>query len=281
MSWGLVLSGGAAYGIANVGVLEVLEEEGLKPDCIAGSSMGAIVGGLYALGYAPSVLRDLCSKLELMKIVERNTESLRKGLHVGLLSPTLETHLEHLVGNAKLSDCKIPFVCVAGKVREPIEWTRILQKGFTEHVTERVEPYVFPPETRMIDAMKASSAIPVVFSPVKIGNDEFIDLVHFGAIPARTLRDTFHPDKIIATDTMPQYKGIRWMLPHSWREFLDTGYMEIAKSRNICNVVIRPKLRGRPYRFDKAMEFVEDGRTATEKALPQIRTILQSTDVVR
>ncbi|MEK7563309.1 MAG: patatin-like phospholipase family protein [Patescibacteria group bacterium] len=63
MSWGLVLSGGAAYGVANVGVVECLEKEGLSPDVIAGSSMGAVVAGLYALGIETKTIREIGKQL--------------------------------------------------------------------------------------------------------------------------------------------------------------------------------------------------------------------------
>ncbi|HQB23977.1 MAG TPA: patatin-like phospholipase family protein, partial [Bacteroidales bacterium] len=56
---GLVLSGGGAKGVAHIGVLKVLEEAGIPIDYIAGNSMGAIVGGLYAIGYSPQALDSL------------------------------------------------------------------------------------------------------------------------------------------------------------------------------------------------------------------------------
>jgi NTE family protein len=59
-SVGYAFSGGGARGFAHIGVLKVLEEEGLKPNCISGSSIGAIIGALYAMGYTPTEIEQLC-----------------------------------------------------------------------------------------------------------------------------------------------------------------------------------------------------------------------------
>jgi len=59
-SLGLVLSGGSALGIAHIGVLKVMEEAGLRPDYITGTSMGSIIGGFYALGYSADSLLKIC-----------------------------------------------------------------------------------------------------------------------------------------------------------------------------------------------------------------------------
>src|SRR6056297_2897599 len=66
---GLVLSGGAAKGIAHIGVLKVMEEVGLYPDYIAGTSMGAIIGGLYAMGYSSDELLNLVETTDWDKIL--------------------------------------------------------------------------------------------------------------------------------------------------------------------------------------------------------------------
>src|SRR5690606_20331318 len=58
-SFGLVLSGGGARGFAHIGVLKVLEEEGLRPDYITGTSMGSIIGGLYSIGYSAAQIEEL------------------------------------------------------------------------------------------------------------------------------------------------------------------------------------------------------------------------------
>lgn len=275
MNWGLALSGGGACGLANAGTLLVLEKEGLQPTCIAGSSMGAIIGVLYALRGTTRSILPLCESLSMKNVAHWSDAPLSGGLHGGLFRQNLEQHLSPIVGDACIGDCAIPFVCVAGKVKAPITWTNIVRAGFTDDVLSNVEPIVFSPDTRILDAIMASSAIPVVFSPVHIDGVEYVDLVHFGAIPARTLRDMYHPDVIIATNTNPVYGAITKFLPAAWNEFLQRGYAELERSMDACDLVITPPMAAAPFRFDKAADFIKAGKEETEKALPEIRRLLK------
>lgn len=275
MSWGLVLSGGAALGIANGGVLEVLDREGLKPDFVAGSSMGAIIGAAYALGIPVAAIHDVIAALSMKNVAGIATRPLRGGLHGGLLTQNIERHLGALFGGARIKDCKIPFVCVAGCVQSPIRWMRILRKGFSKEVIGQVTLHVFPPDTLLLDAVMASSAIPVVFSPVTIDGKEYVDLCHFGPIPARTLKDTYYPDHIIATDTYPSYEGLARFLPAGWQEFLQAGYAEIAKSKVVCDLLIKPRMPHSLFRFDRGDAFWQAGKAAMEQALPQTAALVR------
>jgi predicted acylesterase/phospholipase RssA len=275
MTWGLVLSGGGALGLANAGVLNVLEGEGYKPDFIAGSSMGAIIAALYAYTGSTEVLEELCNKLSLDSVARISDAPFKGGLHGGLFQQHLKHHLNDCIGEAVIGDCNIPFVCTAGKVKQPIDWLRIIQPGFTDYALSCVEFHVFDPETRIIDAIMASSAIPVVFSPVVIDGTEYVDTVHFGAIPARTLRSIHHPDIIVSSDTTPTYGALEKLLPASWKEFLDRGYEELEKSRQSSDLVIEPVMPANLLRFDKAREFMEAGEVATEGRLEEIRALVR------
>jgi NTE family protein len=275
MSWGLVLSGGAAHGLANGGIIEVLERESLTPDCVAGSSMGAIVAALYATGHSSKEMRDLCGKLRVINIATMSKTPLRNGLHGGLLRQNLEHWLHPLLGDATIGDCRIPFVCVAGRVCKPIVWRRILRGNFTEYVQGCVEKHVFPPQTRLLDALLATSAIPVLFSPMKVGDDEYIDLVSFGAVPARTLKEKYNPDVIIATDTNPRYEKLRRFLPAAWRDFIESGNASLRESLDACDLVIKAELKGSPFAFNKSMQFYEAGKKVAEQKLKEINQLIQ------
>ncbi len=276
MSWGLVLSGGAALGIANGGVLEVLDREGIKPDYVAGSSMGAILGAAYALGVPVAVLHEAVRKLTLRNVTRFATRPLKNGLHGGMLRQNLEHHLGPLFQDARIADCTIPFVCVAGRVQSPIRWLGILQRGFTQELFSQVTLHVFPPETRLMDAVLASSAIPVVFAPVVIDGQEYVDLCHFGPIPARTLQEQYHPDRIIATDTYPSYASLAHLLPAGWKEFLQAGYAEIEKSKAVCDLLIKPQMPASLFRFDKGEAFWQAGVSAAEESLSAVKALVQS-----
>jgi len=274
-SWGLALSGGAAYGIANVGVIEVLEQEGLHPDYIAGSSMGAIVGAVYALGHPAAVLRTIVEELDMLNVARLSKKPFQGGLHGGLLRPRLQEILEEYIGEATIGDCRIPFACVAGRILDPIKWQTILKKGFIDHFLERVTPYIFDKDTRLIDAVLASSAIPVVFSPYVIQDQEYVDLVHFGSIPSRVLRQQFQPDLVIATDTNPSYKTLRRILPDAWDIFLEEGEKQLDLDRKDADVLIVPDHPYAIFRFDKASAFIKAGQKETLKKLPEIQKVLK------
>lgn len=275
MSWGLVLSGGAAFGIANGGVLEVLEREGLKPDSIAGSSMGAIFAAGYALGIPIDRMHAAIGGLSLLNVARVSDRPMKDGLQGGFLRQKLERHVKPLFGDARIADCKIPFVCVAGKLHGSVAWSHIVRKGFRKEFESAVSFHVFPPETKLMDAVAASSAIPVVFSPVEVDNEHFVDLCHFGPIPARALKERFHPDCIIATDTHPTYEKLRKFLPPGWRDFLEAGDATILEDKAACDLIIRADPPYPLFRFDKGEAFWEAGRRAGEEALSTLNMILQ------
>jgi NTE family protein len=274
MTWSLVLSGGVACGIANGGVLEALEEAHMKPDIIAGSSMGAIIAALYAYGIPIANIKDLTKELSPLSIVKLSSAPFQKGLHSGLLTQRIEEKLGPLLGNARIRDCKIPFLCVAGCVTKPVEWHRIINEGFTEYAATCIQQDTFDPEVRLIDAITASSAMPVIFAPARIADKEYVDLLNFGAIPSRTVRDAYHPDIIVGTNTNPDYGDLITFLPKGWQQFLQEGQKSLNESKAACDIVIEPNLPYGPLRFDKASDFWESGKRATEAMMPSVRSLL-------
>lgn len=274
MSFGLVLSGGAAFGLTNGGVLEVLEREGIRPSCIAGSSMGAIIAGSYALGLPIERLRAEVQALTLIGVARLSDRPLQNGLHSGLLRHEVERILTPYFGDARIGDCKIPFLCVAGRVHERIHWSHIVRRNFREEFERAVSRHVFPPETRLIDALAASSAIPALFSPVEVNGETFVDLCHFGPIPARALKERFHPERIVATDTHPTYDTLRTFLPRGWREFLEAGDAAIAEDKAVCDLLVRPVPPYALFRFDKGEAFWQAGKQAMEDRLADAKAMI-------
>jgi NTE family protein len=274
--WGLALSGGAAYGLANIGVLDMLAQQGWKPDVVAGSSMGAIVGALYAFGLNTREMRDAASKMNWSNLARLSEKPLHAGLHSGLLRQELELHLRPLLQDATIGDCRIPFLCVAGRVKEPIDWRRIMHRGFEHYLRQRVERTVLPPETRLIDAISASSALPVVFSPVIIDGDEYVDLKSFWSIPSLVLRERDDLEFVIGTNTNPTHFSIKKILPRAVCEYIDAGQRAIRLSAEACDVIIQPRLRGGMHRFDKSSEFIAAGEEATRQRLAELSALLGS-----
>lgn len=178
---GLVLSGGGAKGTAHVGVLKVLEKAGIPVDFIAGTSMGSIVGGLYASGYSASQLDSIVKtqdwKLLLSDKTELSSQSLAerereytylfiKQFYLGkkdmgdmgfISGRNINRLFEQLVGRDSISfsSLPIPFACASTDIVDNIEYD--FYSG------------------RLAQAMRASMAIPGVFSPVRIGKHVLVD----------------------------------------------------------------------------------------------------------
>ncbi len=172
---GLVLSGGGALGIAHVGVLKVMEEAGLRPDYITGTSMGSIIGGFYALGYNADSLHKICKAVNwdliMLNTIPQNRIIYNEKKHFnnsiislpvsfkkitlpsGMISgQQIENYLSYYGWPAAdindFSELPVPFACVATDLLTVKNI--VLRKGY------------------LPDAMRASSAIPSVFSPIRI-----------------------------------------------------------------------------------------------------------------
>lgn len=217
---GVVLSGGSAKGFAHVGVLKVLEEAGIPIDYIAGTSMGAVVGGLYAVGYSAEMIdslinlqdwnylmRDHVSRENLpatrrdngkrylvslpyrLRIKERSGRvSLPPGVYAGQniysLFLNMTTGYQH---EMDFDDLPIPFACVAGDVRSGKEV--VFREG------------VLP------TAMRASMAIPGVFTPVEIDSMLLIDGGIINNYPVDVVRE-MGADIVIGVIFPPDEKAI-------------------------------------------------------------------------
>jgi NTE family protein len=276
MSWGIALSGGAAYGMANVGILAFLHERGYQPDVIAGSSMGAIIGALYACGYTPVEIGNLAEKISMRSIVDWNQSPRRAWERGGIVRHDVEQMLFPLIGDRTIGECEIPFLCVAGRILSPIDWKRALKTGFITHVMESIELAVFPPETRILDAITASSAIPVIFSPVEIAGQQYIDLCTFGAVPARTLREHYPVDIVIGTNTAPRYENLARFLPPGMREFVNASRASLGESLAVCDLVITPELSGMPFEFRRGKAYIAGGYAAADSCGDRIEKLLQN-----
>ncbi|TVZ52600.1 patatin-like phospholipase family protein [Dokdonia sp. Hel_I_53] len=210
---GLVLSGGGAKGLAHIGVLKVIEEAGIKLDYIAGTSMGAVVGGLYAAGYSASQLDSIFTSVNFDNIIQDNLpreaktfyeradaeryaiklpfdnfkvslpSSLSKGQNTyNLLSRTLE-HVSDIENYSKLP---IPFFCIATDVEKGEQV--ILDSGY------------------LPESISASGALPSLFSPVLLDGKLLIDGGVVNNYPIYELRDK-GMDIIIGVDVQDTLRG--------------------------------------------------------------------------
>lgn len=148
----LVLSGGGARGIAHIGVIEELEKQGFEITSIAGTSMGALVGGIHALGKLHSYKEWLCSldKMSMFRLLDFSFTG--QGLIKG---DKLFNKLAELITDGNIEDLKIPFAAVAADIVNKKEV--VFTKG------------------SVLDAVRASIAIPTIFTPVSTDDGLLVD----------------------------------------------------------------------------------------------------------
>ena len=202
---GLVLGGGGAKGAAEVGVLKVLEEAGVKPDYIVGTSIGSIVGGLYAAGYTATELETMFKTQEWLSLLTDRDAALsnepyitKNGITYIFGFPIIDNkskigvgmikgeRIEHVLdsmlvakGVKKIEKMKIPFCCVAADIHSAEEV--VLSKG------------------SVASAMRASMAIPGIFKPVKKGDWLLVDGGMLNNLPVDVCK-AMGADIIIAVD---------------------------------------------------------------------------------
>ena len=166
---GLALGGGAARGFAHVGVIQVLEEAGIRPSHVAGTSAGSLVAALYASGKTPAELLRVAESMQEAEITDWMLPILNRG---ALRGEALAKYVNTQVGGKTLEQMQIPLGIVATDLGngQPITFRR----GNTG------------------TAVRASSAVPAVFQPVRLGDREYVDGGWFPqcryARPARWVR---------------------------------------------------------------------------------------------
>lgn len=194
---GLVLSGGGSLGMAHVGVLKVMEEAGLRPDLITGVSMGSIIGGMYSLGYSADslhkILKGMDWDLSLSNNIEENKVIFPEKEHFNnsIFSLPLTSRKVRLPSGMingqqienMLSYYTWPAAGINDFTRFPIPFMCLAADLLTGRLVELHSGY-------LSDAMRASSAVPTIFTPIKLDSALLIDggvLRNFAAEEARSM----------------------------------------------------------------------------------------------
>ena len=245
---GLALGGGAARGFAHIGVLQVLEEQGIKPDLVVGTSAGSVVAALYASGKTPTEMGSMAMTLDESSITDWvfPGRSLLKG-------EALAKFVRKLTGGKPIESMRLPLGIVAAD----------LQSG---------EPILF----RRGDpgmAVRASSAVPGVFLPVKIGDREYIDGGAVSPIPVRYARQ-MGAEVVIAVDisAIPQGQSVKSAFDILLQTFNIMGHSISQFELQDADVVMRPKLEGiGSADFTARRLSILAGREAALMVLPQLK----------
>ncbi|HYT04560.1 MAG TPA: patatin-like phospholipase family protein [Gemmatimonadales bacterium] len=277
---GLALSGGAARGLAHIGVLRILEEAGVPVDVVAGTSMGAVVGGLYAVGYTAAQLdtifttqdwvalltdpvrrRDLAVDRKLTEDqylltlpISRGAVHLPRSVVAGQRISQLLTGLTWSVhGVQDFRQLPIPFTAVATDLETGK--AVVLDHGF------------------LPDAIRASMAVPSVFSPVEIEDHVLIDGGVVRNLPAQDAR-ALGADVLICSDVTDPLEP-----RDSLTSFADVLVQAVSfriwdseyEQRRHCDVLITPEVRAfSTFGFARAAELIARGEAAARAALPRI-----------
>lgn len=282
---GLVLSGGGAKGLAHIGVLKAIEKAGVRIDYIGGTSMGAIIGALYASGYTANELDSIFSSTDFNDLIQdeipRRSKSLNeknesekyvvtlpfdhfklglpsglsKGQNVYNLLSKLTNHVSDITDFSKLP---IPFFCIATDVESSKEV--ILDKGYLPR------------------AVVASGALPSLFDPIIINDTVLVDGGVVNNYPVREVRAK-GMDRIIGVDVQDSLKD-REQLRSAFRILMQiSNYRTIndmIEKRGETDIYIHPDIRDfTVVSFDDGRKIIQSGEDSAQPYMDELIALAQ------
>jgi len=252
---GLALGGGGARGFAHVGVLQVLEEAGIKPDLVVGTSAGSLVGALHASGKTGAQLQRIAETMEESTITDWALPFLNRGV---LRGEALARYVSNQTQGRKIEDLPIRLGIVATDLN--LGEGVLFQRGDTA------------------TAVRASSAVPSVFLPVRINNRDYVDGGLVAPVPVRYARE-MGAEVVLAIDisTTPEGSQAESMLQILLQTFNIMGKSIKALELKEADVVVRPSLGGvSSADFNARLRAIEAGRAAMLAALPALKLALNA-----
>jgi NTE family protein len=285
---GIALSSGGARGLAHVGVLQVLEENGIEIHAIAGSSMGAYIGALWAAGFSGKDLEDLAGEMHDRRQLWRLADPLippMKGLFRGLKA---RAHLERSLGDLKFEDLE----------------RRILVVAVDINTKERI---VFR-RGSIVDAVHASCAMPGIIAPVLIDGHRCVDGGVIDPVPVGALHKFSDVDRVLAVSVVPTFADVdegrcrpdddipaTWLrrlgaamngnlnlmargnMIDTFRQSIRAAQIRMAhESCKKADLCLRPEHFFAPWHdYSGFRRFIEAGRKAATDHLDEIRAMLQ------
>ncbi len=280
---GLALSGGSAKGLAHVGVLRVLEREGIAVDVVAGTSMGSIVGGLYAMGVGADSLTALSTGLDWDALFTDRVERTR-------LTPDQRAFDARTVLSLPFADgrVRLPSAAVEGaaiqRLLARLTWPaaavrdfRRLPRPFAAVATDLDTGEGVSLTTGVLaDAMRASLAIPGAIEPLRLDERILVDGGLSRNLPAQDAR-ALGADLVICSDVSepldPADELVSFvdvlMQTVAWSSFAST-----LEQRQQCDVLILPDIDDlTPLDFDAASEWIRRGEAAADAVVAELRAV--------
>lgn len=272
---GLALGTGAARGLAHIGVLEVLEKEGIPIDIIAGTSIGALIGILYAQGKNSTLIKKLALETGLGRILTLMDLTLPRTGFIG--GKRIKVWLRSVIGqDVQFSDLKIPFACVA---------TDIMTGG-----------EVVMNHGSVLEAVRASISIPGIFTPVNHEGRYLVDGGLVNPVPVSLVKN-LGAEFIIAVNVIPDISVENrsyWTGKKGSKEFRELNLFDVlmqsiyigihalAKTAtNDADVVIEPQVAYiSPGDFLRARECILQGELATQDIISKLKRQLAAAAII-
>lgn len=252
---GLALGGGAARGFAHVGVIQILEEAGIRPTLVTGTSAGSLVAAIYASGKSGKQLQHVAETMEEVTIADWTLPLFNRGMFRG---DALAKYVNGQVSARLIQDMPLPLGIVATDLNSG--QSMLFQRGDTG------------------TAVRASSAVPAVFQPVKISGRDYVDGGLVSPVPVRAARK-MGAELVIAVDisSPPDSNLAGGTLDVLLQTFSIMGSSVNSFELKDADVVVRPVLTGiSSSDFSARKRSIEAGRQAMLQMLPQLRLAIAS-----
>lgn len=252
---GLALGGGAARGFAHVGVIQVLEEAGIRPVLVAGTSAGSLVAAFYASGKTGAQLQRLAESMDESTFADWTLPIFSRGI---LRGEALARYVHVQINGRLIEDMPLPLGIVATDLGNG--QGVLFQRGDTA------------------TAVRASSAVPAIFQPVSIGGRDYVDGGLVSPVPVRYARQ-MGAELVIAVDISSGPEG---NAAGDTLQILQQTFTIMGKSINglelrDADVVVRPALNGMGSSdFSARRRAIEAGRVAMRQRMPQLRTVIEA-----
>jgi NTE family protein len=252
---GLALGGGAAKGFAHVGVIAVLEQAGIEPSLVVGTSAGSLVAAFYASGMNATQLQATAMRMEEVTLADWMVPLINRGLFRG---EALARFVNDAVASRPIEDMRLPLGVVAADLAngQPV----LFRRGNTG------------------TAVRASSAVPAIFQPVRIGGRDYVDGGLVAPVPVQFARQ-MGAEFVIAVDISqpPEGQPASDTLQILMQTFNIMGQAINLHELKQADVLVRPSLVGlRSADFSARQRAIDAGKAAMLAALPELRTKLEA-----
>jgi len=252
---GLALGGGAARGFAHVGVIQVLEEHGIKPSLVTGTSAGSMVAAFYASGKTGAQLQHVAETMDEAAFTDWTLPIFSRGI---LRGDALAKYVQTQVNSRQIEDMPLPLGIVATDLQNG--QGVLFRRGDTA------------------TAVRASSAVPAIFQPVRIGSREYVDGGLVSPVPVRYAKQ-MGADFVIAVDisTPPESSPSGDTFQILMQTFNIMGKSINNLELREADVVVRPLLAGvGSADFNARKRSIAAGRAAMQLRLPELKLALEA-----